>query len=172
MESKDFYLLCKICHPACLITTYQALFRGFSLELFCLFHLCCNLVQFTDGFHKEVNDPIEYSYLSISPLSVWNWIEIISIKSYAQIRYWFWNLIEAITIVNKNSTRSSNIICLHSIVLLSKSSLVMALLSSGEQICWNHTWYLSRTPRTLSVENFLVMWRNSRCGDILDVEKF
>ena len=35
-----------------------------------------------------------------------------------------------------------------------------------------HTWYLSRTPRTLSVENFLVMWRNSRCGDILDVEKF
>ena len=35
-----------------------------------------------------------------------------------------------------------------------------------------HTWYLSRTPRTLSVENFLVMWRNLRCGDILDVEKF
>ena len=35
-----------------------------------------------------------------------------------------------------------------------------------------HTWYLSRTPRTLSVENFLVMWRNFRCGDILNVETF
>ena len=34
-----------------------------------------------------------------------------------------------------------------------------------------HTSYLSRTPRTLSVENFLVMWRNLRlemwsCGDV------
>ena len=29
-----------------------------------------------------------------------------------------------------------------------------------------HTSYLSRTPRTMSVEKFCVMWRNFRCGDI------
>ena len=30
--------------------------------------------------------------------------------------------------------------------------------------------YFSRTLRTMSVEKFCVMWRNFRCGDILDVE--
>ena len=35
-----------------------------------------------------------------------------------------------------------------------------------------HTSYLSRTPWTLSVENFLVMWRNLRYRELLHVEKF
>ena len=28
-------------------------------------------------------------------------------------------------------------------------------------ITWNHTWYLSQTPQTASVEKILAMWRNS-----------
>ena len=35
-----------------------------------------------------------------------------------------------------------------------------------------HSSYLSRTPRTMSVEFFCVMWRKFRWEDILDVEKF
>ena len=69
--------------------------------------------------------------------------------------------------------RQSHVLSIVCQAFSSCGSLSRKIHKSEEKSCEvAHTWYLSRTPRTLSVENFFVMWRNCRCGDILYMEKF
>ena len=50
----------------------------------------------------------------------------------------------------------------------------MMMMTDLQSVCMmyiiHHTSYLSRTPRTMSVEKFCVMWKKFRCGDFLDVK--
>ena len=61
----------------------------------------------------------------------------------------------------------TNIISWDLLLAQIKEKLLPKAQSLGEKT--NPTWYFLWTPRTLSIENFFVIWRNLRCGDLLDI---